>query len=187
MAQAEPDNSIAKSTPNTNSINSSTNYTMQVSYEGQSCSISVQPGETILAALERSSNTSTLCLPEMPADCRRGNCLTCTASHRPDSQKENIWRGEDGLAPYMSKCVSGKGYVLTCSSSIHGNGVHLELGENHQVWDDMYRTRVQDEDSQRIAREAKAHVIRKAAERNVVEWTEETEEVFRSTGTRDMK
>jgi hypothetical protein len=182
-AQAEPDDSAGKRTPNTSSINSSTNYTMQVSYEGQSCSISVQPGETILAALERSSNTSTLCLPEMPADCRRGNCLTCTASHRPDSQKENIWRGEDGLAPCMSQCVSEKGYVLTCSSSIHGNGVHLELGENHQVWDDVYRVRVQDEDAQRVAREAMARVIRKAAERNVEEWTEETEEVFRSTGT----
>jgi hypothetical protein len=91
----------------------------------------------------------------------------------------------------MSQCVSEKGYVLTCSSSIHGNGVHLELGENHQVWDDMYRMRVQDEDARRIAREAMARVIRKAAERNVEEWTEETEEVFRSTGTgtgtRDVK
>jgi hypothetical protein len=80
-----------------------------------------------------------------------------------------------------------KGYVLT-AASIHGNG-GLELGENHQVWDDMYRVRVQDEEAQRIAREAMARVIRKAAERNVEEWTEETEEVFRSTGTgtRDTK
>lgn len=187
MAHAEPDDGAAKSAPSTSSISRSTNYTMQVSYEGQSCSISVQPGETILAALERSSNTSSLCLPEMPADCRRGNCLTCTASHHPDSQKENIWRGEDGLAPCMSQCVSEKGYVLTCSSSIRGNGVHLNLGENHQVWDDVYRMRVQNEDSQRIAREAKARVIRKYAERNQIEWTEETEEVFRSTGTRDIK
>jgi hypothetical protein len=182
LAVAEPDDSDAKITLSSSSISSSTNYTMQVSYEGQSCTISVQPGETILAALERSANTSSLCLPEMPADCRRGNCLTCTASHHPDSQKENIWRGEDGLAPCMSQCVAEKGYVLTCSSSIHGNGVHLELGENHQLWDDVYRVRIQDEESQRIGREAMARVIRKAAERNVDQWTEDTEEVY----TRDM-
>jgi hypothetical protein len=81
----------------------------------------------------------------------------------------------------MSHCVAEKGYVLTCSSSIHGNGVHLKLGENHMVWDDVYRARVQDEESQRIAREAMARVIRKSAERNVDQWAKETEEVFRNT------
>jgi ferredoxin len=161
---------------------SSSSYSLRVSYEGQSCEIAVQPGETVLAALERSGAPRTLCLPDVPADCRRGNCLTCTAQHSSNSRSENLRRGQDGLSPSISSLVEEKGYVLTCSSCISGDGVHLQLGENHGVWEDVYSLRLQDDETRILAREAMARVIRRAAERNVEQWAKETEEVLRNTG-----
>jgi ferredoxin len=178
-AEPHDNDSASSSTPTPNS----SNYTLQVSYEGQSCQVVVQPGETILAALERSGIvTSSLCLPDMPSDCRKGNCLTCAASHHSDSQKENLVRGEDGLAPAMSQHVAKEGYVLTCSSYLTGSGVHLTLGENHQVWEDVYKLRLEDE---RLALETMARIIRRNAEQNVEKWAKETEEVLRNT--RDLQ
>jgi ferredoxin len=153
-----------------------------VSFEGRSCQVQVQSGETILAALERSGIAQTLCLPEMPADCRRGNCMTCTAHHGPTSAWNDLERAEDGLSPELSAHVAERGYVLTCSSYLAGNGVVLELGENGSVWLDVFGVRLQDESVQAIARAAVAKTIRHHAERNVEEWTEETEVVFQKSG-----
>jgi len=133
--------------------------------------------------MERSGVASVLGLPgDMPSDCRRGNCLTCSALHSADSVTANLRRGEDGLAPSLSERAATRGFVLTCSSYLSGDGVHLELGENHRVWDEMYRKRLEEsEDTQRIAREAVARVMRRGAERNVLEWAKETEEALRKS------
>lgn len=158
-----------------------TTYALTVTYEGRACQLHVRDDETILAAMERSKVSRELCLPELPADCRRGNCLTCTAQHGDTSRTEHLRRGEDGLAPSSSAHVADQGYVLTCSSYVTGNGVVLQLGENRKVWDDVYQRRWQTEDHQLIARAAKAKTIRMYAERNVPEWTAETEQVYRKS------
>jgi hypothetical protein len=78
--------------------------------------------------------------------------------------------------------VAKEGYVLTCSSYLTGSGVHLTLGENHQVWEDVYKLRLEDE---RLALETMARIIRRNAEQNVEKWAKETEEVLRNT--RDLQ
>jgi len=163
-------------------MTASKEHLLTVSYEDRSCEVPVQPGETILAALERSGVSRDLCLPEMPSDCRRGNCMTCTAQHLLGSKTSNLVRGEDGLSPELSKQVAERGYVLTCSSYIEGDGVQLKLGENNQAWNAMYRLRLQEEETQRVARAAMARVIRKSAERNLDEWAKETEEIYEKSG-----
>lgn len=162
-----------------------TSYPVTVSFDGSSCVIDVQLGESILAAMERHGRVAeTLGLPEMPADCRRGNCMTCAARHASDSNPTSLERGEDGLAPSLSRHVkkSKSAYVLTCSSFVKGDGVHLELAENDRIWNDLYRRRLESEDTRRVGREAMARVIRKHAERNRELWTEETEEMLRKSG-----
>lgn len=142
-----------------------------ISHEGRSCEIRVRPQETILAALERHAQllqSQLPSLPEMPSDCRRGNCLTCAASF---SYQQNITRMQmdtaepkttqakvvamDGLSPAISRLVMEKGYILTCCSYIptpdtaflssssvveeqNATLLHLHLGENHALWQEVY-------------------------------------------------
>ena len=159
-------------------------HTLQVAYEGISAEVPVRPGETILSALERSGVPRRLCLPEMPSDCRRGSCLTCAATHASGSEISSLQRGEDGLTPCLSEKMKGLNYVMTCSSTVSGDGVKLELGKNHQAWEDIHRSRLEDDEIQQIAQEAMALTIRKFAERNVQRWTQETEEILRQSGNR---
>ena len=182
---------------------SSSSSVVTVSYQGRSCEISVASNETILAALERHNVADTLSLPtaEMPSDCRRGNCLTCAAkwsiinNQKPQQHPkpttaraattrtaQPILRGEDGLSPTVSDKIAELGYMLTCSSYVQGDGLELSLGENHALWDLIYRQRLESDETQIAARQAMARVIRKSAERNVPRWKRETEEVLRKSG-----
>lgn len=156
-------------------------FSMKVSYDGTSCTVPVSPGESILVAMERFNVAETLGLPEMPSDCRRGSCLTCSAVHAPDSQSDSLYRGDDGLSPAVSRLAAKKGFVLTCSSFVRGDGLHLQLAENHLAWNEIYRNRLEAEETQRVARKALARVLRKSAERNIADWTRETEEVYRQS------
>jgi hypothetical protein len=106
--------------------------------------------------------------------------LTCAATHVAGSQTEGIKRGEDGLSPTLSEWVANEKYVLTCSSYLEGNGVHLQLCENHLVWNAVYKHQHESDENEQIARESMASMIRKSAERNVDEWTKRTEEVYHS-------
>jgi ferredoxin len=156
-------------------------YSLQVSYEGRSCKTTIRPGESILAALERTRAADQLAMPDMPFDCRRGNCLTCVGMHEPHSHTGNLVRGENGLSPFMSQQAEKRGYILTCSSTIVGDGVKLRIGANHQAWEELYRGRLEEEESQLTGREAMAKVIRLNAERNVERWADETEEILRKS------
>jgi len=173
-----------------------------VSFEGQSCTVTVQPGETILSALERQSQhlrRHLHGLPEMPSDCRRGNCLTCAASLVVDEDNENEratnptntrpgWvQQKDGLSPSMSKLVASKGYVLTCSSFVEQSGLQLELGENHNLWQEVYASpgRFTTDQAQLAARSAMAKVIRKYDERNLDQWAKETERALKQHDTNE--
>lgn len=158
-------------------------FQLKVTYDGMTCNLDIGKDETILAALERSELvTRGLSLPELPSDCRRGNCMTCAAQHHEESKSDNLDQRENGLTPTVAEALREKGLVLTCSSFVLGNGVHLELGENDQAWQEVYRARLEDEDTQRVAREAMARVIRRTAEKNVDSWKEETEEVYERSG-----
>jgi hypothetical protein len=157
-------------------------YSLQVSYEGRSCTTTIRPGETILTALERTRAADQLAMPDMlPFDCRRGNCLTCVSVQEPQSNTANLVRGDNGLSPFMSQQAEKRGYILTCSSTVVGDGVKLRLGVNHQAWEELYQGRLEEEETKLTGREAMAKVIRLSAERNLEQWAEETEEILRKS------
>ena len=154
--------------------------------------VPVWDGETILSALERAANAGVSpgtggsgagggCLIPPPSDCRRGNCLTCTARHNVDSKVSNLQSMNDGLSPHVAARIAEKGYILTCSSTISGPGVSLTLGKNNQLWDYVYRHRLEEEGTEITAREAMAKAIRLSAERNVLEWQEQTERAYQES------
>ena len=192
--------SSSPSTPSSSSItptqNQQQSYNVKVSYEGRTCSVDINEGESVLNAMERSPEVARrLGLPGggMPSDCRRGNCMTCSAVHRDDSETGNLKQGGNGLTPAVSKRMLAsptaassapppqQQYVLTCSSYVEGEGVHLELGECDSAWIEAYKASLESDETRRIARESVARAIRKGAERNVGEWAERTEEVLRKT------
>ena len=164
-------------------MTTTTSHNVQVTYEGRSCTIAVGPDETILAAMERTGVSDPLGLPFLPHDCRRGNCLTCTGKHVPDSQLHSLTYSdrEDGLSPHMSAEVSMAGYVMTCCATVTGPGVHLTLGENEGAWRMMYQTRLCNDEAKRVHQESVAKVMTLRAERNVPRWAKETEEVLKKT------
>jgi hypothetical protein len=107
--------------------------------------------------------------------------LTCVGTHATESNESSIVHGEDGLSPHISKQARKRGYILTCSSYVVGDGVKLQIGDNNKAWDYLFRERLEEESTQLAGREAMAKVIRISAERNVVDWAKETEEVLRKT------
>lgn len=149
-------------------------YTMDISYEGRTCTTTIKPGESILSALERTTTGA-------PSDCRRGNCLTCVGKHAPGSQTDQLQPGDDGLSPYMSQEAQKRGYILTCSSTVRGNGVKLQIASHQDAWTELYQQRLEEEPIKLAGRAAMAQVIRMNAEQNVEEWTQETEKVLRKT------
>jgi ferredoxin len=155
---------------------------VEVSYQGISCELSVRSNETILTAMERAGVSDRLAIPELPHECRRGNCMTCTGLHTENSRQSSLQRGEDGLSPHMSKEVAKRGYVLTCSSHVVGDGLKLALGENHRAWNEMYRTRLEEDAVQLVGRAATAKTIRRSDEKNPERWTVETEAAFDKSG-----
>lgn len=167
-------------------------YQFVVTYEGRSCEVDAYPDETILNAMERNCVMDKLCLPNMPADCRRGNCMTCAGrilTGDGDKDKDGnapkdaqlVQRGDDGLAPYASGIIQSSDYILLCSSFVTGDGLRIELGEHSRLWEEMYKTRFVDEEAEGTRLETVAKVLRLRAESDVPRWTAETEEVFEKT------
>jgi len=179
-------------------------YTVTVQYKHRSCDISVRPDETLLAALERhQASLESLGLPNsmIPSDCRRGNCLTCTGTllsggtrsgsefeHKRERESESnssnsnnanspppAWVSDgDGLSPHISETVRERGYLLTCSTRVAGEGLVLELGQNQAVWKDIYQTRLDVEPTREEKWAAMAGARRRSDERNKARWKEET-------------
>jgi ferredoxin len=185
------------------SRNNSAAAVVSISHEGDSCDITIFPEESILDALERQTRIlqrQLPSLPELPSDCRRGNCLTCAASFSDPKQSElsTVLSTRDGLSPAMSRLVAEKGYLLTCSSylnptwSSHSHRstsshntvtLSLRLGENHALWQEIYASpgRFTTSQAQLAARSAMARVIRQSAERNLPEWAAQTEQLLQNT------
>jgi len=160
-------------------------YTITVHYENRSCDILVRSDETILIALERNQiSLENLGLPNssIPSDCRRGNCLTCTGTHASVSSRlasgTAVVCDGDGLSPHMSRTIQEKGYILTCSTRVVGEGLQLNLGENHKVWKDIYQDRLEEEPTQSAKWAAMARSRRRSDERNKARWEKHMEELL---------
>jgi len=157
-------------------------YTITVHYENRSCDIQARSDETILTALERNQlSLELLGLPNsmIPSDCRRGNCLTCTGTHASVSSRlasgTAVVCDGDGLSPHMSQTIQEKGYILTCSTRVVGEGLQLNLGENHKVWKDIYQDRLEEEPTQSAKWAAMARSKRRSDERNKERWEKHME------------
>ncbi|KAG7374567.1 2Fe-2S iron-sulfur cluster binding domain containing protein [Nitzschia inconspicua] len=161
-------------------VTTAASYPVKVFYENQSITISVREDETILAALERHQISDRLSLPNhmVPSDCRRGNCLTCTGTHTNNSNLDSVVT-DDGLSPHMSRWMRHKGFLLTCSSVVVGEGLELRLGENGLAWEEMYKTRLETDQARVLGWAAMARTKRQSDERNLPRWTKETEGVLR--------
>lgn len=151
-------------------------HVVEVSHEGRTASVFVQPHETILMALER--NRSTLSMSSLPFDCQRGNCLTCSGLVKEGSS--SIVLGDDGLAPAVGDNLRKKGFVLTCSSYVVGEGAKIELGQNDAAWTETYQTQPES-GMPDMGNAAAAKALRLAAEKDVPKWARDTEKTLKKS------
>lgn len=166
----------------------SISYPLHVIHQGRKTTINVNRDEPILQALERQSTSSdqlSLALSNIPHECRRGNCLTCASKIASDSntnvQLEHInlvANIDNGLSPTIASELTKSGYVLTCCSYVTGPGVVLELDQNNEVWDAVYRQRLTDGGTKQVALEAQARLLRRVDEENVGRWKNKMEKVW---------
>ena len=147
-------------------------HSVEVTHEGRTTSVLVKPHETILMALERNRPSLSA---DLPFDCQRGNCLTCSGLVKEGSS--SIAHGDDGLAPAVGENLRKKGFILTCSSYVVGDGVKIELGQNDAAWTETYKTQpslgMPD-----TGNAAAAKAMRLAAEKDVPKWTRDTEKTL---------
>lgn len=126
---------------------------------------------------------SSLALSHIPNECRRGNCLTCTARLVPTTanhdQNNNIQANvNNGLSPTVETELTQLGYILTCCSFVTGPGVALELDQNNNAWDAVYRKRICNNiESMQLGIEAQARLLRRVDEENVGRWKKRMEKV----------
>jgi ferredoxin len=156
-----------------NSNDNDDRFTITVSYEGDSCQLEVPHGQTILSALESSHVGHELGIPDLPFECRRGNCWTCTARVKQGMDSIRV-KDKDATSQFMVQ----EGLVPTCSTIVTDNGLEIELGVQDVAWKTLYQERLMREETQLVARAAMAKTIRKSNERNVYEWKQETERVL---------
>lgn len=183
-SSAAPSMSLEETTEEQKSIS----YPLHVIHQGHKTTINVDRDEPILQALERQSTSSdqlSLALSNIPHECRRGNCLTCASKIASDSntnvQQEDInlvANIDNGLSPTIASELTKSGYVLTCCSYVTGPGVVLELDQNNEVWDAVYRQRLTDGDTKQVALEAQARLLRRVDEENVGRWKNKMEKVW---------
>eukprot|EP00577_Skeletonema_sp_RCC1716_P001336 CAMPEP_0113399826 /NCGR_PEP_ID=MMETSP0013_2-20120614/15765_1 /TAXON_ID=2843 ORGANISM="Skeletonema costatum, Strain 1716" /NCGR_SAMPLE_ID=MMETSP0013_2 /ASSEMBLY_ACC=CAM_ASM_000158 /LENGTH=239 /DNA_ID=CAMNT_0000284791 /DNA_START=475 /DNA_END=1194 /DNA_ORIENTATION=- /assembly_acc=CAM_ASM_000158 len=161
-------------------------YPVQIIHQGRKTTINVHENEPILQALERQSTIAgsrdqmALALSNIPHECRRGNCLTCASKNvkRTTSDNNLVVNVDNGLSPTIASELTKSGYVLTCCSYVTGPGVVLELDQNNEVWDAVYRQRLCDGDTKQVALEAQARLLRRVDEENVEKWKNKMKKVL---------
>ena len=162
-------------------------YPVQIIHQGHKTTINVHENEPILQALERQStivdgrDQMALALSNIPHECRRGNCLTCasrTVESTTSDDNNLVANADNGLSPTVSSELTKSGYVLTCCSYVKGPGVVLELDQNNEVWDAVYRQRLCDNDTKQVALEAQARLLRRVDEENVEKWKNKMKKVL---------
>ena len=156
-------------------------YDVQIYHQGIQYTIFVRRNESILEALER--QTILVPLSHIPHECRRGNCLTCSAKVRSpkktntrDSHANILANVDNGLSPMVSSELAKSDYILPCSSYITGSGVVLELDQNDKAWDLIYRKRIHNIDTERLVLEAQAKLLRSVDEDNIHKFKVKIEE-----------
>lgn len=192
-------------------------YPVQIIHQGHTSTIFVRKGEPILHALERQSTsssnkisihpqhssgvvelgvcseeereTSSLAISYIPNECRRGNCLTCSARLGSSTSEQNNIHANvnNGLSPTVDTDLTQLGYILTCCSFVTGPGVTLELEQNDDVWDAVYRRRICNTESMQLGMEAQARLLRRVDEENVGRWKRRMEKVLEGTGDDEPK
>ncbi len=162
-------------------------YPVQIIHQGHKTTINVHENEPILQALERQStivdgrDQMALALSNIPHECRRGNCLTCasrTVESTTSDDNNLVANADNGLSPTVSSELTKSGYVLSCCSYVKGPGVVLELDQNNEVWDVVYRQRLCDNDTKQVALEAQARLLRRVDEENVGKWKNKMKKVL---------
>ena len=163
-------------------------HPVQIHHQGLTATIHVKENESILQALERQSSSSSstpnnkststaLGLSSIPHECRRGNCLTCASRLLSDHHESNIQPNiNHGLSPRIGNDLTKNGFILTCCSYITGPGVTLELEQNEEVWDRVYRSRF--DNLHQLGMEVRARQLRRVDESNVGGWKERMEKLF---------
>jgi len=164
-------------------------HDVQIYHQGIQYTIFVRRNESILEALER--QTILVPLSHIPHECRRGNCLTCSAKVRsskstnsedktststPQYHTNILANIDNGLSPMVSSELAKSDYILTCSSYVTGAGVVLELDQNDKAWDLIYRKRIHNIDTERLVLEAQAKLLRSVDEENINKWKVKIEE-----------
>lgn len=163
-------------TPNSNADiktpSDASEHTLKITHQEMVTTIPIHPSETILQALERSRAHDILSLPSLPHDCRRGNCLTCSARVMP-SAASSVQVQNDGLAPSVKKKILENGMIPTCSTYVTGD-VDLEIGVADVVWKKIWED---EDDGVALRREASAKAIRLNDEQNIHLWKRKMEKL----------
>ncbi|GFH61863.1 hypothetical protein CTEN210_18339 [Chaetoceros tenuissimus] len=178
-AQLQSSNSNTQETQETQETPSQIkSYSVKLTHQSKTINVQIPSNQTILQALESQNVKDALSLPDLPQDCRRGNCLTC--SSRILQNKQGVVLQNDGLSPSMAQRIENENIVLTCSSFVKGEGIHLELGVCDDVWREMYGSSVPYEDleGERIVQDAVAKAMRLAGEKNFNKWVVTTEKML---------
>ena len=105
-----------------------------------------------------------------PLDCRRGNCLSCSARLAPDSSLNFRVRGET----FLCKDAQKAGYVLLCCTHPIGPGLKLELEKMDEVAHIQYYEQYQGR-PHKLGMASSALAMRHWAEDNLERWRADTE------------
>lgn len=176
VTQLQSSNSNTQETQET--LSQIKSYSVKLTHQSKTINVQIPSNQTILQALESQNVKDALSLPDLPQDCRRGNCLTC--SSRILQNKKGVVLQNDGLSPSMAQRIENENIVLTCSSFVKEEGIHLELGVCDDVWREMYGSSVPYEDleGERIVQDAVAKAMRLAGEKNFNKWVVTTEKML---------
>lgn len=161
-------------------------FTIKVTHQNKTMTIPISPDEPILQALEKQDLQDKLSLHSLPQDCRRGNCLTCSGRILSGNPKD-ILMDDDGLTPSMSDRISKKNLVLTCSSYVKSDGIHLELGVCDDAWRELWGGSQPwvDEEGEIIRNDAVARAIRMNDEKSLNRWVLKTEKMLSKVDVED--
>jgi ferredoxin len=161
-------------------------FTIKVTHQNKTMTIPISPDEPILQALEKQDLQDKLSLHSLPQDCRRGNCLTCSGRILSGNAKD-ILMDDDGLTPSMSDRISKKNLVLTCSSYVKSDGIHLELGVCDDAWRELWGGSQPwvDEEGEIIRNDAVARAIRMNDEKSLNRWILKTEKMLSKVDVED--
>lgn len=153
-------------------------YHVKLTHDSKTISVQIPANQTILQALELQNVKDALSLPDLPQDCRRGNCLTCSSKLLHGKTVLN----NDGLSPSQALKLQQQNITLTCCSFVQQEGVHLELGVCDTVWREMYGSSIPFEDleGEQLLNDAVAKAMRVAGEKNFNKWVVTAERMLAS-------